>query len=168
MHTPFTMRLSARALTCLLIATACSSGRSSGTTDSVAASTKGAVATSQPSDSGPGPMARGEAMGATHQDTLAPKVQAHLQRLATGDPDSLRALVPEDRRVVTALIQDCEQMMREMKMDPPRKWRSAVQELQGELGRMQAMSGAQLQRAMPDHRRHIESMLAMRRDMMRM
>ena len=59
-------------------------------------------------------------------------------------------------------------MMREMKMEPPRKWRNAVQELRTDLDRMANMTGAQLEKAMPEHRKRIEGMLAMRRDMMRM
>ena len=106
--------------------------------------------------------------GAMHQDTLAPRVEAHLQRLQTNDPDSLRALVAADREVVNALIADCEQMMREMSMEPPQKWRNAVQDLRRELDRMASMTGAQLQQLAPEHRKRIEGMLSMRGDMMRM
>jgi hypothetical protein len=45
----------------------------------------------------------------THQDTLVPKVEAHLQRLQTATAVSLRALVFDDRQVVTSLIADCKQ-----------------------------------------------------------
>ncbi|MCY7380144.1 MAG: hypothetical protein LH467_12515 [Gemmatimonadaceae bacterium] len=85
--------------------------------------------------------------------------------------DSGRMAMPagaDDRRVVTALIADCEQMMRELKMEPPRKWRDAVHELRTDLDRMTNMTGAQLEQAMPEHRKRIEGMLAMRSDMMRM
>lgn len=112
--------------------------------------------------------AGGETMGTMHRDTLAARVQAHLGRLATNNPDSLRALVPADREVVTMLIADCEQMMRRMRTDPPRKWRNAVRELRQDLDRLSSMSGTRLQQAMPEHRRRIEGMLAMRHDMMKM
>lgn len=107
-------------------------------------------------------------MGGMQQDTVVPKVQAHLQRLAAAAPDSLRALVPVDREVVTALIADCEQMMRAMKMDPPQKWRNAVRDLRQDLDRMASMTSVQLQHAIPEHRQRIEGMLAMRHDMMKM
>lgn len=109
-----------------------------------------------------------QAMAGMHEDTLAARVQAHLQRLATNNPDSLRALVPADREVVTTLIADCEKMMRDMKMTPPQKWQDAVRDLRQDLDRMATMSGAQLQSAVPEHRKRIEDMLSMRRDMMNM
>lgn len=103
-----------------------------------------------------------------HQDTLASRVEAHLQRLSTSNPDSLKALVPVDREVVTTLIADCEKMMREMKMTPPRKWQTAVKDLREDLTRLATLSGTQLQSAIPPHRKRIEDMLSMRRDMMKM
>lgn len=107
-------------------------------------------------------------MQETHPDTLAPKVEAHLRRLATTSSDSLRALVPANREIVNALIADCEQMMREMKMEPPAKWTNAVRDLRRDLDRMTGMTGEQLRAAMPEHRQRIEDMLGMRRDMMGM
>lgn len=147
---------------CVLLATfsACRSEPRGGTAETAAATSRGAVAdTSQ--------HAVGESKG-MHQDTLAARVQAHLQHLSTNNPDSLKALVPADREVVTALIADCEKMMREMKMNPPKKWQDAVKDLRQDLNRMASMNGAQLQSAVPKHRKRIEDMLSMRRDMMRM
>jgi type IV pilus biogenesis protein CpaD/CtpE len=141
-------------------AAACSSKDRAQTTDSTPA---GTTASATGGDS-----AHAAAMGGMHEDTLAAKVESYLRQLSTSNPDSLRALVPADREVVTALIADCEQMMRQMKVDPPRKWRSAVQDLRQDLARMTSMTGEQLQHAMPEHRKRIEGMLAMRRDMMRM
>lgn len=146
------------AFTLLLAAAACRSQEQK-TVAETGAAARGA-------DTSRGAMAGG--MQAMHQDTLAAKVEAHLRRLDTTNPDSLRALVPVDREVVTTLIADCEQMMRAMKMEPPRKWRNAVQDLRQDLDRMASMSGAQLRTVMPEHRTRIEGMLAMRRDMMRM
>ncbi len=103
-----------------------------------------------------------------HQDSIVPVVQAHLQRLATASPDSLTALVRADHQVVTALIADCETMMRDMKMTPPGKWHDAVRALRQDLDRMPGMTPAQLSAATPEHRKRIEGMLAMRHDMMKM
>lgn len=107
-------------------------------------------------------------MTGSHADTMATLVEAHLQRLATAGPDSLKALVPRDRQVVTALIADCEQMMRQMKMTPPGKWNDAVRDLRQDLDHMAGMTAAQLAAAMPEHRKRIQGMLAMRHDMMKM
>lgn len=147
------------------IVSACRSESGGRSADTARSSASGDAAMTADSTHAGGAMG---GMKGMHEDTLAPKVQAHLQRLQTSNPDSLRALVSEDRQVVTTLIADCEQMMRGMKMDPPRKWRNAVQELRQDLDRMANMTTAQLQQAMPEHRKRIEGMLAMRRDMMRM
>ncbi|GAC1647407.1 MAG: hypothetical protein NVS4B3_01440 [Gemmatimonadaceae bacterium] len=141
------------------VASCQSEARNSGAAP-VASTTSGAVAATADSAH--------TAMGGMHEDALAPKVQAHLRRLNTPNPDSLKALVPIDREVVTALIADCEQMMSAMKMDPPRKWRNAVHDLRQDLDRMAGMSGAQLRSAMPGHRERIQGMLTMRHDMMHM
>jgi len=58
--------------------------------------------------------------------------------------------------------------MRQMKMEPPRKWRNAVQDLRTELDRMTNICGAQIAKGKPEHRKRIEGMLAIRCDMMRM
>lgn len=155
------------ALTLLLLISiaACRSERGDHVADSSrAVSVTGSTASADASHA----VAGMPAMGGMHQDTLAPKVEAHLQRLSAAAPDSLRALVPVDRAVVTALIADCEQMMREMKMEPPPKWQRAVRDLRRDLDRMASMTGPQLQQAMRGHRQRIEAMLAMRRDMMKM
>lgn len=166
MHTPSIPTRPLMALALLATVAACNPGSRDRSADSAGA---GAMMGAAPADSSQMAMPAGaQTMSGMHQDTLVPKVQAHVQRLQTANADSLRALVPDDRRVVTALIADCEQMMREMKMEPPRKWRNAVQELRTDLDRMANMTGAQLERAMPEHRKRIEGMLAMRRDMMRM
>ncbi len=166
MHTPLIPIRPLLTLGILMIAAACSPGKTDRSADSAGA---GAMMGAAPADSGQMAIPGGaQGMSGMHQDTLVPKVQAHLQRLQTANADSLRALVPDDRQVVTALIADCEQMMRQMKMEPPRKWRNAVQALRTDLDRMTSMTGAQLAQAMPEHRKRIEGMLAMRRDMMRM
>lgn len=114
------------------------------------------------------PSASGSMAGAMHQDTLAAQVENHMQLLASANGDSLKALVPTDQRVVTNLIADCEMMMRQMKIDPPRKWTNAVADLRQDLAKMPSMSASQLQAFMPEHRKRIEGMLSMRRDMMKM
>ena len=153
-------------LTMMLLtsAAACRSSDRARATDTVATAS---AASSAAGDSSRAMAGSQHAMGGM-QDTVVPRVQAHLQRLSTAAPDSLRALVPADREVVTALIADCEQMMRAMKMEPPQKWRNAVRDLRQDLAGMASMTATQLQQAMPAHRKRIEGMLAMRHDMMKM
>lgn len=158
--------LTAMCVLLLASSAACRSEARSRAAERAAGTTTGAAGSAAAADTGQRAMA-GEMTG-MHRDTLAASVEAHLQRLATSNPDSLEALVPVDREVVTTLIADCEKMMREMKINPPGKWRDAVKDLRQDLDRMAAMSGAQLRSAVPEHRKRIENMLSMRRDMMRM
>lgn len=142
---------------------ACSQG-SDRASDSSAAGAKAAASAGHDSTPAGAPMA-GMPM---HADTMAKQVETHLQRLGTTNADSLKSLVAADRAVVTALIADCEQMMKEMKMTPPAKWHDAVKALRQDLDRMAGASGPALAAAMPAHRQRIADMLAMRRDMMHM
>ena len=158
---------SALMMSLLAASGACRSNERAPAADSAADATP-ATSTAAADSAGTAATPTGQAMGGMHQDTLAARVEAHLGRLASSDPDSLRALVPVDREVVTTLIADCERMMRQMKMDPPRKWRNAVRDLRRDLDRMDSLSGAQLQQAIPEHKKRVEGMLAMRHDMMRM
>lgn len=153
------------ALTMMLLTAACRPSDRARPADTAAAA---GAASSAAGDSGHAMAGGPQAMGSMQHDTVASKVQAHLQRLSTAAPDSLRALVPPDREVVASLIADCEQMMRAMKMDPPQKWRNAVRDLRQDLDRMSSMTAAQLQQTMPEHRKRIEGMLAMRHDMMKL
>lgn len=155
------------AIGCLL-----GSGFACRTTDRPAAadsaSSAASVAPASPGAPAPATSARDGKMGGMHDDTLVARVTAHLGRLATASPDSLRALVPADREIVTALIADCEQMMRQMKMEPPRKWRNVVSDLRQDLDRLATLSGPPLQQLMTEHRKRIENVLSMRHDMMQM
>ncbi len=166
MTTRSDLSLIAMSVCLLATSTACRSEAGKSAADSNAAAAAPAPGGAAPANTGQHAMAGG--MSGMHEDTLAARVQAHVQRLSTNNPDSLKALVPADRDVVNSLIADCEKMMREMKMTPPRKWNSAVADLRADLGRLPTLSGAALQTAMADHRKRIEDMLSMRRDMMKM
>lgn len=106
--------------------------------------------------------------GAAHQDAAAENAQALLAKLGTDNADSLASLVPLDNKAVTALIRDCEQMMKSAKMTPPKKWNDAVAALHDDLSRFPGLTGDQLKKEIPAHRGRVEDMLAMRRDMMKM
>ena len=112
--------------------------------------------------------AREGAMGmrslATPVDTIA-LVEAHLQRLATNDGDSLRIVVPVDSQVVAMLIVHCEAMMRSMNMARPANWATTVTMLREDATRMRSMSPAQLTSFVPAHRRRVEALLEMHRTM---
>ncbi|MBA2688141.1 MAG: hypothetical protein H0U64_08565 [Gemmatimonadaceae bacterium] len=77
-------------------------------------------------------------------------------------------MLPAHTSAVEALLADCEQMMREMKMTPPAKWNKATAEIRSDLTRMGGMSPSQLKAFIPEHRTRVEGILGMRHDMMKM
>jgi len=158
MHTSLIPLRTILTLGVLTITAACSSSKTDQPADSAGAGAGASAAIP----------ASAQGTSAVKQDTLGPKADALLQRLQSTNADSLRVLLVDDRQVVTGLIAECEQMMRQMKMDPPRKWLDLVKNLRADLDRMPGMTGPQLTQAMPEHRKRIADMLGMRRDMMRM
>ena len=78
------------------------------------------------------------------------------------------SLVATHRQTVEALIANCEMMMKQMKMNPPRKWTNAVAQLHQDLRQMTTANAAALHAMWPDHRLRVQGMLDMRHDMMKM
>ena len=106
-------------------------------------------------------------MGAmAHHDTIADRVVADLDRMAKASTDSAKVFLPAHRAIVTALIADCDKMMRDMKMTPPAKWTAATAAVRADLDRMPGMNAVQINGFIPAHRKRVEAILAMRHDMM--
>ncbi len=115
-----------------------------------------------------GGMRSDSAMPMTHSDTVAMSASADLEQFATAPADRVKALLPAHKNAVEALLADCHQMMRQMKMTPPAKWNTATAEIRSDLTRMGGMNPSQLKAFVPEHRAHVEGILGMRRDMMKM
>ncbi len=147
----------------LLVVAACSAPERSATDTAVSASSPAADA-GVAHDSA-GAMA---GMGGMHADTIVTRVRQDLASMDAAAGDSVTRLVPAHRQTVEALIADCEAMMRQMKMDPPRKWRNAVAAIRTDLGKISTANAAAVQALWPEHKRRVEDMLAMRHDMMKM
>ena len=107
-------------------------------------------------------------MDATHPDTIVERTKADLSALQQAAGDNVVKLVPAHAVVVEALIADCEQMMRQMKMAVPAKWTSAVAELRKDLGRMRSADAAAVHTMLSAHSDRVNAMLSMRHDMMKM
>ncbi len=115
-----------------------------------------------------GGMRSSSSMQMTHSDTVATSAAADIEQFASAPADRVKSLLPAHTSAVEALLADCERMMREMKMTPPAKWNRATAEIRSDLTRMAGMSPSQLKAFVPDHRAHVEGILGMRRDMMKM
>ncbi len=154
----------------LLIVAACSSSERPATDTAATSAGTAASASAAPADTGmrhdrAGAMA---GMAGMHADTVVTRVRQDLATMDAAAGDSVTRLVPAHRQTVDALIADCEAMMRQMKMDPPRKWRNAVADVRTDLGKMSTASATTVHALWPEHKRRVENMLAMRHDMMKM
>ena len=107
-------------------------------------------------------------MGGMHADTVVALVRGDLAAMNAASGDAIVPLVAAHRQAVEALIADCAMMMKQMKMNPPRKWTNAVTSLHEDLSRMTTANAAALHAMWPDHRLRVQGMLDMRHDMMKM
>ncbi len=115
-----------------------------------------------------GGMRSSSSMPMTHSDTVAMSAAADIEQFASAPADRVKSLLPAHTNALEALIADCEQMMRQMKMTPPAKWNKATAEVRSDLSRMGGMNPSQVKAFVPEHRAHVEGILGMRRDMMKM
>ena len=115
-----------------------------------------------------GGMRSNASMPMAHSDTVALRASAGTKQFASAQADRVKSLLPAHTSAVEALLADCERMMRQMKMTPPAKWDRATAEIRSDLTRMEGMSPSQLKVFVPEHRAHVEGILGMRRDMMKM
>lgn len=115
-----------------------------------------------------GGMRSSTSMPMTHSDTVAMSAAADIEQFASAPADRVKSLLPAHTSAVEVLLADCEQMMQQMKMTPPAKWTKATAETRSDLTRMTGMNSSQLKTFMPEHRAHVEGILSMRRDMMKM
>lgn len=107
-------------------------------------------------------------MSMTHSDTVADRASADLEQFASASDAQIKALLPAHTRAVEELVADCEKMMRMMKITPPAKWTKANSEIRSDLSRMKGMSASQIKAFVPEHRDHVQGILDMRQDMMKM
>lgn len=107
-------------------------------------------------------------MGGMHADTVVARVKNDLAAMDAASDGAIVPLVPAHRQTVEALIDDCEMMMKEMKMTPPGKWNQAVAALRVDLGTMGTANAASVHAMWPQHKLRVQTMLDMRHDMMKM
>lgn len=111
---------------------------------------------------------KGMAMSGTHTDSVAAHAQTDLDALRAASADEAVKLVPAHVQAVNALIADCEQMMKQMKMTPPAKWNTAVAAVRADLAKMSTASASALHAMVPAHADRVKGILDMRHDMIKM
>ena len=110
----------------------------------------------------------GMAMGGSHTDSVAARAQTDLDALRAASADDAVKLVPSHTQAVNALIADCEQMMKQMKMTAPAKWHTAVAAVRADLAKMSTANASALHAMVPAHADRVKGILDMRHDMMKM
>ena len=150
----------------LVLAAACSSSTRAATDTVAAGATPDtpATAATMTHDSAGGMAGR----GGRHADTVVERVQRDLATMEAASGDAIVPLVPAHRQTVEALVADCEMMMKQMKMNPPRKWTNAIAALHQDLSTMATANSATLHAMWPEHKQRLQGMLDMRHDMMKM
>ena len=101
-------------------------------------------------------------------DTVVEHVRKDLDAMDGASGAAMVSLVPTHKQTVESFIADCEAMMKGMKMTPPAKWTDAVATLRSDLGKMQTADAASLHAMWPTHKQHVQGMIDMRHDMMKM
>lgn len=101
-----------------------------------------------------------------HADTLTPRLQTHMATLESARPADVQPLLPEHRRLVTAMIEECRKMMVDMKMQAPPKWTQLEAQLRQDLDGLDQASQTQLASLMSEHRSRVHQMMDMRNSMM--
>lgn len=148
----------------LLVAVACSKAEPAKTDSSAAMASPGGAMSGDMK----GGMKGGMAMGGMHSDSVAARAQADLSALRAASADEALKLVPAHKAAVEALLADCEQMMKQMKMTPPAKWTDAMAAIRADLAKMSTANAAALHAMVPEHADRVNGMLGMRHDMMKM
>ena len=151
-------------LSLLTLSAACSTSDRA-RSDTASAQPAATPATSSTSPSSTGNMA---GMNGMPSDTVVDHVRRDLASMDAASGDAITPLVPSHKQTVESLIADCEMMMKGMKMTPPKKWQDAVATLRADLGSMGIANATTLHAMWPAHKQHVQAMLDMRHDMMKM
>jgi len=140
-----------------LLLAACSGGRSDN-----AAETGQVTAAA---DTG-GMMAGMEGMPGMGGSGMMEQMQAHLRMMDGASADSLQAMMPTHREMVTNMIAQFDTDMRGMGMTGDSVWTATVDSLRQDLTRMPGMSGSALHQVMPAHGARVTRLMAAHRTMM--
>ncbi|MBA2671789.1 MAG: hypothetical protein H0U67_15590 [Gemmatimonadetes bacterium] len=99
-------------------------------------------------------------------DALQTRLVSHMTRARTMGVGDFRQAWPQHSALVTEMLEDCRQMMRQMGMTPPRQFTSVETALETDLTRIPSLDDAALRSLLPDHLDRVQTVIEMRQEMM--
>jgi len=103
---------------------------------------------------------------AVQEDELGRNLSAHMQQMAAADGAEMQAMVPRQRELVMAMIEECKMMMQQMGMREPPVWMRLENALREDVNRMPRMGPMEIAEFFPQHRERAQQMMDMRGEMM--
>ncbi len=94
------------------------------------------------------------------------QMQAHMRGMDGVSADSMKAMLPTHRRMVTNMISQFNKDMSGMDMSANTAWTATVDSVQRDLTRMPEMSASELQQFKPAHHSRVMRVMDMHRTMM--
>jgi hypothetical protein len=91
---------------------------------------------------------------------------SHMQMMQSVSADSMMTLMPAHRQMGENMLQQMDEEMRGMNMQPDAQWNAKADSVRQDMTRMPAMSPAQLQAFMPEHRGRMMRLMEMHRSTM--
>jgi hypothetical protein len=91
---------------------------------------------------------------------------SHMQMMQNVSADSMMTLMPAHRQMGENMLEQMDEEMRGMNMQPDAQWNAKADSVRQDMTRMPAMSPAELQAFMPEHRARMMRLMEMHRSMM--
>jgi hypothetical protein len=91
---------------------------------------------------------------------------SHMQMMQGVSADSMMTLMPAHRQMGENMLEQMDDEMRGMNMQPDAQWNATADSVRQDMMRMPDMSVAELQAFMPDHRARMMRLMDMHRSMM--
>jgi hypothetical protein len=91
---------------------------------------------------------------------------SHIQMMQSVSADSMMTLMPAHRQMGENMLEQMDEEMRGMNMQPDAQWNATADSIRQDMTRMPDMSVAELQAFMPEHRARMMRLMGMHRSMM--
>jgi hypothetical protein len=122
----------------------------------------GEMPADMPHRDGPPGMGSMDMAAGTMQD-----MTSHMQMMQNVSADSMMTLMPAHRQMGETMLEQMDEEMRAMNMQPDAQWNATADSIRQDMTRMPDMSAAELQAFMPEHRARMMRLMDMHRAMMR-
>jgi hypothetical protein len=91
---------------------------------------------------------------------------SHMQMMQSVRADSMMTLMPAHRQMGESMLEQMDEEMRGMNMQPDAQWNATADSVRQDVTRMPDMSVAELQAFMPEHRARMMRLMDIHRSMM--